>query len=148
MTEFITLTCPDCNSKFNITNDITRFACANCEKEFVVKRGGGMVYLHQTKGENIVNKEEDLNSPILEFNFQDIQNKKIKLQELFAFSDIIFSIGLIFLPIFSFKLFSDGIDFEDIIFFITLFSPLFIAGWHLRKQEYKENAGPENHKKR
>jgi len=138
MTEFVTLTCPDCNSKFNITNDIKRFACVNCEKEYFVKRGGGMVYLYQTKAEKIDKKEADLNSPIMESNVQDIQNKKIKIQELFAFSDFMFSIGLIFIPIFSFKLFPDGIDFRDIIFFVTLFSPIFIAGWYLRKKEFIE----------
>jgi len=138
MTENITLTCSDCNTEFKITNDIERFACVNCEKEYVVKRGDGMVYLHQSKGENIDKIEVNHNSTILGSNFHEIKNKKIKIQELFALSDIMFSIGLIFMPKFSIQLFSDGIKFGDIIFFLTLFCPIFYLGWYSRKKEVAE----------
>ena len=43
MSDFITLTCPSCNGKLQITDDIDRFACAHCGCEHIVKRSGGMV---------------------------------------------------------------------------------------------------------
>jgi hypothetical protein len=45
MSEFITLSCPSCNGKLQITEDIDRFACIHCGNEHVVKRGGGIVSL-------------------------------------------------------------------------------------------------------
>ncbi len=45
MPDFITLTCPACGGKLEITDDIERFACAHCGREHVVKRGGGIVSL-------------------------------------------------------------------------------------------------------
>lgn len=45
MTEFISLTCPSCGGKLQITSDIERFACANCGNEHLVKRSGGIISL-------------------------------------------------------------------------------------------------------
>lgn len=45
MSEFITLSCPSCNGKLQITEDIERFACAHCGNEHMVKRSGGIVSL-------------------------------------------------------------------------------------------------------
>jgi primosomal protein N' len=45
MSDFVTLTCPSCGGKLEITNDIDRFACAHCGAEHVVRRGGGLVSL-------------------------------------------------------------------------------------------------------
>jgi predicted RNA-binding Zn-ribbon protein involved in translation (DUF1610 family) len=45
MSEFITLSCPSCGGKLEITNSIERFACANCGNEHLVKRQGGAIYL-------------------------------------------------------------------------------------------------------
>jgi hypothetical protein len=45
MSDFITLSCPSCNGKLQITEDIDRFACIHCGNEHVVKRGGGIVTL-------------------------------------------------------------------------------------------------------
>jgi hypothetical protein len=45
MEEFITLSCPSCGAKLEITPDIDRFACGHCGKEHIVKRKGGMVSL-------------------------------------------------------------------------------------------------------
>ena len=45
MSDFITLSCPTCNGKLKITDDIDRFACVHCGNEHVVKRGGGVVSL-------------------------------------------------------------------------------------------------------
>lgn len=45
MAEFVTLSCPSCGGKLQITNDIERFACGYCGNEHIVKRGGGIVTL-------------------------------------------------------------------------------------------------------
>ena len=45
MSDFVTLSCPSCGGKLQITNDIERFACGYCGKEHIVKRGGGIVTL-------------------------------------------------------------------------------------------------------
>jgi hypothetical protein len=43
MTDFISLTCPSCGGKLQITPDIERFACQNCGNEHIVRRSGGIV---------------------------------------------------------------------------------------------------------
>lgn len=45
MADFITLTCPSCGGKLEITNDIDLFACAHCGTEHIVNRGGGIISL-------------------------------------------------------------------------------------------------------
>jgi predicted RNA-binding Zn-ribbon protein involved in translation (DUF1610 family) len=45
MPDFITLSCPSCGHKLQITEDIDRFACDACETEYIVYRGGGIVTL-------------------------------------------------------------------------------------------------------
>jgi hypothetical protein len=45
MPDFITLSCPSCGHKLQITSDIDRFACAACGNEHIVNRSGGIVTL-------------------------------------------------------------------------------------------------------
>jgi hypothetical protein len=45
MADFVTLSCPSCGGKLEITSDLDRFACGYCGKEQVVRRGGGVVSL-------------------------------------------------------------------------------------------------------
>jgi hypothetical protein len=45
MADFVTLTCPSCGGKLQITSDLDRFACGYCGTEHVVRRGGGVVSL-------------------------------------------------------------------------------------------------------
>ena len=45
MTDFVTLSCPSCGGKLEVTRDIERFACAHCGLEHMVKRTGGTVSL-------------------------------------------------------------------------------------------------------
>ena len=45
MSDFVTLTCPSCGGKLLITDDIERFACANCGNEHLVRRSGGTISL-------------------------------------------------------------------------------------------------------
>ena len=41
MADFVTLSCPSCGGKLEVTRDIERFACAHCGREHIVKRTGG-----------------------------------------------------------------------------------------------------------
>jgi predicted RNA-binding Zn-ribbon protein involved in translation (DUF1610 family) len=43
--DFITLSCPSCGGKLEITKDIERFACAHCGMEHLVKRTSNIVTL-------------------------------------------------------------------------------------------------------
>ena len=45
MADFVTLSCPNCGGKLEITSDIERFACAYCGQEQLVNRGHGIVTL-------------------------------------------------------------------------------------------------------
>ena len=45
MPAFITLSCPSCGGKLQLTDRIERFACSYCGQEHVVNRGGGIVSL-------------------------------------------------------------------------------------------------------
>ncbi len=45
MPDFVTLSCPSCGGKLQITSDVERFACAHCGREHVVNRGAGIVSL-------------------------------------------------------------------------------------------------------
>ena len=45
MQNIITLTCPNCGGKLEITSDIERFTCMYCGAEHIVKRGVGVISL-------------------------------------------------------------------------------------------------------
>lgn len=45
MADFVTLTCPSCGGKLQVTKEIDRFACGHCGNEHLVRREGGIVYL-------------------------------------------------------------------------------------------------------
>jgi DNA-directed RNA polymerase subunit M/transcription elongation factor TFIIS len=59
MPDFITLSCPSCGNKLQITDDIDRFACAACGNEYIVNRSGGDVFFFsgdEMQGEEVVVK--------------------------------------------------------------------------------------------
>ena len=43
--DFVTLTCPTCGGKLQITPDIDRFACTHCGNEHLVKRSEGVIVI-------------------------------------------------------------------------------------------------------
>jgi uncharacterized membrane protein YidH (DUF202 family) len=45
MAAFVSLSCPSCGGKLQITPDIQRFACAHCGREQIVQRGEGTISL-------------------------------------------------------------------------------------------------------
>lgn len=50
MPDFISLTCPTCGGKLQITPDIERFACAHCGNEHLARRATGVVTLAPVVG--------------------------------------------------------------------------------------------------
>ena len=42
MANFVTLTCPSCGGKLEITEDVEKFACGNCGNEHIVNRRGNV----------------------------------------------------------------------------------------------------------
>lgn len=45
MSDFITLSCPSCGGRLEITKDMDRFVCAHCGNEQIVRRAGGTISL-------------------------------------------------------------------------------------------------------
>lgn len=45
MADFVSLTCPSCGSRLQVTNDLDTFACSYCGNELRVRRAGGIVAL-------------------------------------------------------------------------------------------------------
>ncbi len=43
--DFITLSCPNCGGRLQITSDLNRFACQYCGHEHIVRRDGGIISL-------------------------------------------------------------------------------------------------------
>lgn len=45
MSDLVTLSCPTCGGKLEITSSINRFACSHCGNEHIVRREGGVIAL-------------------------------------------------------------------------------------------------------
>lgn len=45
MSDYVSLTCPSCGGKLQVSTTIDRFACAYCGNEHIVKRGEGIIFL-------------------------------------------------------------------------------------------------------
>ncbi len=43
MSDFISLSCPTCGAKLQLTEDIEQFTCRSCGNEHIIRRGGGIV---------------------------------------------------------------------------------------------------------
>ena len=49
--DFVTLSCPSCGAKLQVTHELERFACGFCGIELTVQRGGGIISLaHVVEG--------------------------------------------------------------------------------------------------
>lgn len=59
--DFITLACPSCGGKLNITPNLERFACGHCGNEHIVRRTGGTVALEPVM-EKLNQIHENINS--------------------------------------------------------------------------------------
>ena len=45
MDDFVSLTCPNCGGKLQVSTTIDRFACIYCGNEYIVNRGEGIIFL-------------------------------------------------------------------------------------------------------
>lgn len=85
MIDFVTLTCPNCGGKLEITTDIKRFACSHCGNEHVVTRGSGIVSIipisdEITKIQTSIDKsaaEIEISRLKIEINEIDQKNKSL-----------------------------------------------------------------------
>ncbi|MGI6730458.1 MAG: hypothetical protein ACOX5F_00965 [Anaerovoracaceae bacterium] len=83
MSEFLTLSCPTCSGKLQITEDIDRFACAHCGNEHVVKRSGGIVSLKpvfEAMSKGVDNTASELAIARLDKEIDEISEKIATLQ--------------------------------------------------------------------
>lgn len=62
MADFITLSCPSCRAKLQITDDIDRFACLHCDNEHLVRRRGRL----EKEANELLNQQLEEVSTVLE----------------------------------------------------------------------------------
>lgn len=79
MSDFITLSCPSCGGKLQITDDIDRFACAHCGSEHIVRRSGGIVSLKPVEG-LLQQTASELASKRLEGEIRDLEGEIADLE--------------------------------------------------------------------
>lgn len=81
MANFFTLTCPSCNGKLSITNDIDRFACGYCGNELIVKRGENVVSLLPVT-QSISQIKQSVDRVAVELQIQRLVRERKELAEL------------------------------------------------------------------
>ena len=136
--KLITLSCPSCGAKLDISTNLDRFACAFCGQEHIVNRTGGTISLspvveaiHQVKT-GVDKTAAEL--AIVRIN-ADISNLQTKKQQVtsnrptspnnnFQKISIIFGVPLIILSLFLFI----GKNFFEGICILTLGSPFLVVG--------------------
>jgi ribosomal protein S27E len=64
MPGFITLSCPACGNKLQITEDIDRVACAACGNEHIVNRSGGVITLKPVIIDNTVQSDNIITTTV------------------------------------------------------------------------------------
>lgn len=138
MTDYITLSCPSCGARLEVTQDIERFACAHCGREHIVKRGGGIVSLSPVvdalrKVEVGVDKTAaELAIVRLQKEIAYLQTNKNELLEDFPQPKIsnasYFVIGLGFLSVLSsLYMFSHSDDYTRLVGFVFLFAGIVVG---------------------
>lgn len=80
MPNFVTLTCPSCNGKLKITDDVHHFACGYCGNEFMVKRGENIVSLSPVV-ESINQVKQGVDRVATELQIQRLQRERMELAE-------------------------------------------------------------------
>jgi DNA-directed RNA polymerase subunit RPC12/RpoP len=80
MENLITLSCPTCGGKLEITENIDRFVCDYCGSEYIVKRGGGIVSLAPVV-ESIQKMQSDTNVIRSELAIRRLEKEILDLQK-------------------------------------------------------------------
>lgn len=77
----VTLTCPTCGYKLQISNDIERFACSACGNEHIVRRSGGAVSLVPIiSGMNEISAKRDRVN--IQLEIQNLYLEQTRLREI------------------------------------------------------------------
>jgi predicted RNA-binding Zn-ribbon protein involved in translation (DUF1610 family) len=85
MDDFITLTCPSCGGRLEITKNIERFTCPYCGQEHMVRRSGRIVSLSPTVdaikqvGIGVDNTAAELAIVRLKTEIPELQRQKLAL---------------------------------------------------------------------
>lgn len=88
MNDFVSLTCPKCGGKLQVTKDIEMFACGYCGTEHIVKRGNGIITLKpvldsiQKVQQGVDKTSSELAIARLTEEVQDIEGQIAKMQAL------------------------------------------------------------------
>ena len=80
MSDIISLTCPSCGNKLQITEDVNRFACAACGNEHMVNRSGNIVMLNPVL-ESIQGVQVGIDKAASELAIQRLQKEIDGLQQ-------------------------------------------------------------------
>lgn len=80
MPDIITLSCPFCGHKLQITPEIDRFACAACGNEHIVNRSGGMITIKPVI-ESIRNLQIGVDKTASELAIVRLRNEIAALEE-------------------------------------------------------------------
>lgn len=88
---FVTLTCPNCGGKLQITEDIDKFACTHCGNEHVVIRREGIVSIAPLTDElQKIKRGTDKTAAelaIVRLKYE-LQEVELKVNQLFDLSDM------------------------------------------------------------
>jgi DNA-directed RNA polymerase subunit RPC12/RpoP len=88
MQDFITLSCPSCGYKLQIKKDVDRFVCADCGKEYIVNRGGGIVNLKPVE-DDLATADDNIILRMLSDLRNDIKQGNITPQQLDGYMEIL-----------------------------------------------------------
>jgi hypothetical protein len=98
MIEFVTLSCPTCGAKLEVSKEINRFACGHCGNEHIVIRSGGMVSLNPV-GEDLKQIQKGTDQTAAELAIRRLTNEISSLKK--ELSDFIYKgYGVDKLPLF------------------------------------------------
>jgi hypothetical protein len=103
MADFVTLSCPSCGGKLEITKDLDRFACGYCGREQVVRRGGGVVSLAPVIEElkqvhaGVDRAASELAIQRLKQDISDLEQRKKEIEKSgpLRFLGLVFLVGLV-----------------------------------------------------
>lgn len=91
MNEFITLTCPSCGAKLQITEDVDRFVCSSCRNEHIVNQNEGVFTLRPVL-EGISTVQEGIDRTAAELAIARIKDEINQLGKTIKYSDAVLAI--------------------------------------------------------
>jgi hypothetical protein len=153
MADYVTLSCPSCGGRLEISAEIDRFACGHCGNEHIVNRSGGIVSISP-----IVEEIKKVSSGVdataaelaiirIEKEIKELEGKKIIEGKMINYQDFFYGIGLLTLIIYITILLSTRFDFGTFIIFLLVIFIFFYAGWESKRNSVKVNEKTEQFNK-